>query len=91
MRLDGTSTNPSTWEVEAGRTLEFKTNLVYVVSLKTAVASKKRFCLPTLHPPPKKIKKFFMLFYHVFIKSMLFYLKMVYLLACISTLVTVIS
>ena len=53
MRLDGTSTNPSTWEVEAGRTLEFKTNLVYVVSLKTAVASKKRFCLPSLHPPPK--------------------------------------
>ena len=28
--------NPSTWEAEAGRTLEFKASLVYRVSFKTA-------------------------------------------------------
>lgn len=61
---------------------EFKANLVYIVSLKTAMATKKRRC-----PPKQKPTKFF----HVFIKLILSYLEMVYLLPCISTSVTVIS
>lgn len=55
---------------------EFKANLVYIVGLKTAMATKKRRC-----PPQTKTNKIF----RVFIKLILSYLKMVYLLACIST------
>jgi hypothetical protein len=45
--------NPSSWEAEAGRFLEFKASLVYKMSSRTAKATEKP-CLETPSPPPKK-------------------------------------
>jgi hypothetical protein len=43
--------NPSTWEAEAGESLEFEASLVYKVSSRT-VRTMQRPC----SPPPKKKK-----------------------------------
>jgi hypothetical protein len=52
--------NPSTWEAEAGRFLEFEASLVYRVSSRTARAAEK----PCLEKPKKK-KKLFICFMYI--------------------------
>jgi hypothetical protein len=52
--------NPSTWEAEAGRFLEFEASLVYRVSSRTARAAEN----PCLEKPKKK-KKLFICFMYI--------------------------